>query len=142
MNKPFGNAKDFPDTEPMSNLPGEDGDAATQPAPLTASLPDGLGLELAPEDVTLYQVMGFAQRGGRVCPQPSKWLELHRLLQDHAHGKALPADPLIGSAWAATPPSAKRQCFHEQLEWADKNGCLGPVNDFLHGLRDSEWYAA
>lgn len=144
MTKSLGN-QDFPDTEPLSNLPGEEGEyAETQPQPLAAvpALPDGLSLELAPAEVTLYEVMRIARQDNRVCPQPTKWLELYRILQEHAAGAALPAEPLTGSAWASTPAMAKRQCFHEQLEWADKHHCLTPVHDWLKGLMPSEWHVA
>jgi hypothetical protein len=143
MTKSLGTpGQDFPDTEPLTH---ESEYAETQPQPLAAAtpaLPDGLSLELAPAEVTLYEVMRIARQDNRVCPQPTKWLELYRILQEHAKGAALPAEPLTGSGWASTPAMAKRQCFHEQLDWADKHHCLRPVHDWLQGLMPSEWHVA
>ncbi len=142
-----GNNQDFPDTEPIAAPMGSDEvfDAPTAPmglAPTAAplGLPDSL--ELAPIEVTLYEAMGLARKENRVCPQPSRWLEMYRILQEKAGLGALPSQPLVGSAWAATPPMAKRMAFHEQLEWAEKNHCLTPVYEFLKTLRDSDWYNA
>jgi len=53
-----------------------------------------------------------------------------------------PPEPLVGSAWASTPPLAKRMCFEQQLEWADRNKALQPAFEFLKELRESDWYAA
>jgi hypothetical protein len=156
MTKPlWGRPKDFPDTEPMSTLPrvppGEEGlYAETQPLPLMplaapAPAPRAFsdGLSLAPIEATLYEVLGVARKDNRVCPQPSRWLEFYRVLQDAVGlGRPLPAQPLVGSAWASTPPLAKRMAFHEQLEWADKNGCLQPAYEYLKSLRDADWYGA
>jgi len=148
MNKPpKGKSQDFPDTEPIIVPEASEPsfDSPTEPMGLMPSAaPRGLpdSLELAPIEVTLYEVMGIARKDNRVCPQPSRWLEMYRILQDKAGLHALPSQPLVGSAWAATPPMAKRMAFHEQLEWADKNHCLTPVHEFLKTLRDSDWYIA
>jgi hypothetical protein len=154
MTKPlWGRAKDFPDTEPMSTLPrippGEDSMYAdTEPMPLVLATTPGKapadrfgGLSLAPVEATLYDVQTFARKENRICPQPSRWLEFYRVLQDAVGlGAALPAQPLVGSAWAVTPPLAKRMAFHEQLEWADRNGCLQAAHEYLKSLRDADWY--
>ena len=145
MNKPFpGRGKDFPDTEPM--VRGDDADTDTQPTPLGDSspagraLPDDLGLELAPVGAGEYELMAEVRKDGRVCPQPTRWLEFYRVLQDAAQGKAMPAPPLTGSAWASNSPAAKRLCFTAQATWAVQNGCLLPAFEFLSKLPRSDWY--
>ena len=152
MNKPlFGGKKEshFADTEPASTMPMElatdDQYAATVPSPLSATpaaapkIPD-LGLSLAPVQAGESELMLEGRRDGRVCPMPTRWLEFYRVLQDNAQGAALPAPPLSGSAWAGTPPSAKRQCFVEQLEWTVKNDCVAPAFHFLEALPKNDWY--
>jgi hypothetical protein len=138
--------QDFPDTQPITvPMEFEDSmDAPTQPMGLMElPAPRGLdALELAPIEVTLYEVTGLTRRDNRVCPQPSRWLEMYRILQEQAGSGARPPDPVVGSAWASTPPLAKRMAFHQQLEWADRNNCLTPVHDYLKTLRDSDWYVA
>ena len=137
---------DFPDTQPIT-VPTEfedSLDAPTQPMGLM-ELPaiSGLdALELAPIEVTLYEVTGLARKGNRVCPLPTRWVEMYRILQEQPGRGALPAEPVVGSAWASTPPLAKRMVLYEQLEWADGNHCLTAVHEYLKTLRDSDWYVA
>ena len=147
-----GKPQSFPDTEPLSqpmHHAGDTFDAETVPQPLEplADAPSGkklslddLGsLALAPVEVTLYEALAEIRKDNRVCPQPTRWLEFYRVLQERGDGAAMPAEPLTGSAWAATPPLAKRMCFREQVEWADAHGCLAPAFEFLKSLPDTDW---
>lgn len=150
MQKPThsGPPSAFPETEPMSQFPAEaDTDprfAPTEPLPLAiarskpASALDELSL--APIEVSLYEVMAEIRKHNRVCPQPTRWLEFYRILQDAAAGARLPPPPLSGSAWAATPSLAKRMCLREQIEWAATRGCLQPAYEFIRALPDSDWH--
>jgi hypothetical protein len=144
MTKPKpGRHQDFPETEALPDDPS--GYAETQPLPLPepSQAPASLdNLSLAPLEMSLYETMALARKDNRVCPQPSRWLEFYRLLQDSAPGAARPPEPLVGSAWASTPPLAKRMCFEQQLEWADRNHALQPAYEFLRDLRESDWHAA
>jgi len=127
MNQKLANGpKDFPDTEPM--MPDT-------PAALDQ-------LSLAPVEATLYDVTALLRHGDRICPQPSRWLEFYRVLQEAAPGTERPPEPLVGSTWASSPPVAKRTCFQQQIEWADTHKVLQPAYDFLKSLRDSDWYVA
>ena len=148
MNKPTLGGKDFPDTEPLSMVPpGEEASYSdTQPAPLAGAkaaapvIPDSLGLELAPVGAGEYELMAEVRKDGRICPQPTRWLEFYRVLQDGAKGAALPPPPLTGSAWASNSPTSKRNCFAAQVEWAVKNDCMVPAYEFLSALPKSDWY--
>ncbi|MCG2593165.1 hypothetical protein LZ009_10265 [Ramlibacter sp. XY19] len=150
MNKPLWGRKpsQFADTEPASTMPmtlppGGDFDAPTEPMPLSARpTPPRTELSLAPVEAGEYELMAELRKDNRVCPQPTRWLEFFRLLQDHAGRQPLPSPPLTGSAWAATPPSAKRMCFREQAEWAVQNGCVAEACEFLAGLPKSDWLYA
>lgn len=147
MNKPLFGAKkesQFADTEPMNmSLASDDQYANTEPAPLARAaapaIPD-MGLSLAPVAAGDYELMAETRKEGRVCPQPTRWLEFYRVLQDNAKGVALPQPPLTGSAWASTPASAKRTAFMEQVEWAVKNGCITPAYEFLASLPKTDWH--
>ena len=127
---PSGEEAAFGDTEPMPL-------ASTPAAPL---VPDTLGLELAPAGGSEQDLMAEARKDGRVCPQPTRWLEFYRVLQDHARGAALPTPPLTGSAWAGNSPASKRIAFHAQIAWARDKGCVAPAYAFLSGLGNSDWY--
>jgi hypothetical protein len=140
----------FPDTEPMSQSMHHAGDTFyddTVPMPLepltetpAAKSYDRMGaLSLAPVEVTLYEALAEIRKDNRVCPLPTRWLEFHRLLLEEGDGSSLPPHPLTSSAWASTPPLAKRMCFRQQVEWADAHGCLAPAVEFLRSLPDTDW---
>lgn len=142
MNK-LGAGNDFPDTEPFSLVPHHDAD--TQPAPLEPSvaapkIPDTLGLELAPVGSNHEDLLVEIRKDGRICPQPTRWLEFYRVLQDNARGAALPEPPLTGSSWAASSPAAKRNTFQAQVDWVVAQGINAPAYEFLSGLTRSDWY--
>ena len=147
MNKSLWGRKpsQFADTEPASTMPmtlppGGDFDAPTEPMPLSARpKPE---LSLAPHEVGEYELMAELRKDGRVCPLPTRWLEFYRVLQVAAGNRPLPAPPLTGSAWAATPTSAKRMCMREQAEWAVQNGCVGEAYRFLEQLPKGDWFCA
>lgn len=157
MNKTLWGKKpaQFADTEPASTIPltlagDADFDAPTEPMPLLparaakpniADIPE-LSLSLAPQVAGEYELMAETRKENRVCPQPTRWLEFYRVLQDAAGKAQLPSPPLTGSAWAATPPSAKRMCFREQVEWAVKNGCTVEAYNFLEKLPKTDWLYA
>ena len=146
LKPPWGRPKDFNDTEPMSTLPmvppGEESAYAdTAPVPLVnvlAAAPPALAL--APQEVTLYDLMAEIRKDNRVCPLPTRWLEFYRVLEETSGRDSLPAPPLVGSAWAATPALAKRMCFREQIEWTAQNNCMNAAYRFLQGLRENDWH--
>ena len=157
MNKPLWGKKppQFADTEPASTAPltlatDADFDAPTEAMPLSpakpakpsiADIPE-LNLSLAPQQADEYELMAELSKEDRVCPHPTRWLEFYRILENAAGSEKLPSPPLTGSAWAATPPSAKRMCFREQAEWAVKHGCLPQAYEFLQKLPKSDWLYA
>ena len=138
----------FPDTEPLSqpmHHSGDTSDAPTVPQPLEplahlpTDRPGGAPSRSPASAFTLQEALAEIRKDNRISPLPTRWLEFYRLLRQEGDGSPLPAEPLIGSAWAATPPLAKRMCFREQVEWADAHGCLGPAVIFLKSLPESDW---
>lgn len=129
----------------MKKSPGEDpAFANTEPLPLPGARPaastEPLGLSLAPLEVSLYEVLADIRKNNRVCPLPTRWLEFYRLLESMAGGSPLPPAPLVGSAWAASAPLAKRNCLREQVDWAEAHKGLNAAHEFLSGLSDADWY--
>jgi hypothetical protein len=144
MNKFWGTSRDSGDTEP-STLPmvppgDEAAYAPTEPQALANVRPPVETLSLAPLQITLYDLMAEIRKDNRVCPQPTRWLEFYRLLEEAAGGARLPSPPLVGSAWASTPSIAKRMCFREQVEWTASHRCMNMAHQFLKSLKDSEWH--
>lgn len=140
----------FADTEP-SSMPmrlggGDPRYAPTMPAALAKKLPVARAVEAGEAAVrkppALDEVLQEARRGNRVCPQPESWHALFEILQRHAAVKQLklPASPLTGKSWKATPSLAKRMCLREQVEWAAAHGCLTPLYDGLKSIPDTDWH--
>jgi hypothetical protein len=118
----------FAATQPMGALP-----AGSQPAPMPAPA----------RAITLDEVMLLARRKNRACPVPAKWAEFHKLLPARGADKArpLPAPaPVDGGAWNVTSDMQKRLRLRDQIEWAEREGALGPVGEFLAGLTDEDWH--
>lgn len=131
----------FADTVPMIPPGQESGYLETVPLPLANVRPAApASAALAPAAVTLEDLLNEARRHNRVCPQPTRWLEFYRLIEQLGGGGRLPAPPLTGSAWAATPAIAKRMCFREQLEWAAAHNCLNAAYQYLKGLPEADWH--
>jgi hypothetical protein len=63
----------------------------------------------------------------------------HDRLPSDAHG-ARPPPPLVGAAWAATPPLSKRMCLRDQVEWADAHGCLDAIYALLKDVPEDQWH--
>jgi hypothetical protein len=144
MNKLWGRTKEPSDTEPATLPMVPPGDesayAATEPQALANVRPAPEVLSLAPLEITLYDLMAEIRKDNRVCPQPTRWLEFYRLLEEAAGGARLPSPPLVGSAWAATPSIAKRMCFREQVEWTASHRCMNMAHLFLQSLKETDWH--
>ncbi|MES2938447.1 MAG: hypothetical protein V4864_12245 [Pseudomonadota bacterium] len=122
------------------------------PAPVAVELGQNTGWELwtqalasrdaLPPEAGLEAVLGEIRRDNRVCPQPPRWVELYKLLLQHAARteSGLPPRLLAGPAWSTSSSLDKRLCLRQQLEWAHLQGCLAPVAAFLRGLPDTGWY--
>lgn len=77
----------------------------------------------------------------RVCPLPSQWDELWRMLLASCPDESeqqLPT-PLILGGWWSTTDEQKRSRLLEHLNWAERLNILAEVGKFLRRLRDDEW---
>jgi hypothetical protein len=92
--------------------------------------------------IALDQVWAEAQKNRRVCPQPRKWQELYEMLPNKRRlGNGWePSVPLILAAWWTTPALAKMLRLREHVEWAEKQGCLEAVFNYLAALQENEWH--
>lgn len=132
-------AETAPLTTPMQLTPQERGWARTEPAGTQPRLP---ATRRNTQPVfTLEGAMLVARRNNRVCPRPDRWNALSALLPPRrtARGEQPPPAPATGAAWAVTPSLTKRLVFREQIEWAEREGVLEAVLDFLQNLREDEW---
>jgi hypothetical protein len=91
--------------------------------------------------VTLEAALRLSRRNGRICPRPPHWEQFAALLTPRKtlQGVQQPPAALVGPAWKATPERAKRNCFREQVEWAERVGKLKEVMDFMTALPEEDW---
>jgi hypothetical protein len=91
---------------------------------------------------TLESLWRFCQENGRVVPTPTRWNELFEMLPNKertSSGGWSPSLPLILAAWHHTNALEKMLRLKEHLEYADKNGVLSAVSDFLRSLPETDW---
>ena len=115
--------------------------AATKPMGLPTTRDSDPPPPPAAAGVSFDVVMLEARKLNRVCPRPRRWQQLYEMLPGRkvVNGEQHPPPPILGPAWGAVPPLAKRLCFREHLEWADSHGELTPVFGFLKSLTEEEW---
>jgi hypothetical protein len=90
---------------------------------------------------TLESAMLVARRNNRVCPRPERWQELFALLppRQTRRGVQQPPAPIVGAAWAVTPPLTRRLAFREHIEWAEREGVLENVMAFMQSMPEGDW---
>ena len=134
-------AETAPMTKPPPQLsPEELAWASTVPAGATARPLPATRREQQPL-FTLEGAMLVARRNNRVCPRPDAWNALSELLPPRRSLRGLqkPPAPATGAAWAITPPLTKRLCFREQVEWAEREGVLESIMDFMQAMSEDQW---
>lgn len=92
--------------------------------------------------LSLDEVLQEARKNGGICPQPLKWHELYELLPNRVPkgGGWEPPVPLILAAWDETPGMMKTLRLEEHVRWAEKEGVLEKVHDFLKHLQPDDWF--
>ena len=72
---------------------------------------------------------------------PVHWDRLYQLLPNRTdpRGHRVLPNPLILGGWMASD-SEKRERLRVHLAWAEKEGVLVEVNDFLSTLSEEQWY--
>jgi hypothetical protein len=51
-----------------------------------------------------------------------------------------PPLPLILAAWWDSPAISKQLRLAEHIHWAERNGCLDEISNYLHSLREEDWF--
>ena len=102
---------------------------------------DGREPELRPPSYSFEEVVNESRKGNRMCPRPRRWHELFLQMSLWAKtGAGLPAPPPNGQVWRTSPALAKRMMFRDHLEWAQANGCLPQVMQFMQAMPEEHWY--
>ena len=92
-------------------------------------------------DVT-KALVSYCQEQNRICPLPQQWNRLWELLPNRSRKGAgwLPALPLILAAWDIASDDEKQRRLEYHIDWAAEYNALDAVVQFLHGLREDEWF--
>lgn len=91
---------------------------------------------------TLESLWAFCTQDGRLVPMPPQWAQLYERLRNTRQrptGGREPALPLILAAWHHSSDREKRERLREHLEWAEQQGQLAEIGEFLRALGDPEW---
>ena len=92
-----------------------------------------------PED--LASLWAYCTQKERVIPRD--WNKLYKMLANSRQlpsGGWEPALPLILAAWHETDADQKQQRFREHSEWADDQGQLFEVGQYLRSLDEHDWF--
>jgi hypothetical protein len=91
---------------------------------------------------SIKSLVAYCRENKRVCPMPSLWNELWKMLPNRTRvGNGWqPALPLILAAWHDTPALLKTLRLTEHIEWAAQHGALEMVARFLRELREEDWH--
>ena len=90
----------------------------------------------------LKSLIEYVQSEGRVCPMPTLWNELWKILPDSWQkdtGGWEPPLPLILAAWYDTSVNDKRERLKLHIEYAVKKGVLDKIDKFLRELKPDQW---
>lgn len=83
-------------------------------------------------------LMVKARQNNRVCPRPSKWLQLYDALEGERY-EDLPPPPVQPWLWKTLSSLQKRLRFREHVEWAERHGRLEPLARYMDQLAEDDW---
>jgi len=90
----------------------------------------------------LKSLIDYVQSEGRVCPIPTFWNDMWKMLPERRqkdNGGWNPSLPLILAAWGDTTAAEKRDRLKLHIEYADSKGVLDKIDKFLRGLKSDQW---
>ena len=96
---------------------------------------------LADQSEDLASLWAYCTQKERVIPRD--WNKLYKMLANSRQlpsGGWEPALPLILAAWHETDADQKQQRFREHLEWANDQGQLFEVGQYLRSLDEHDWF--
>jgi len=91
---------------------------------------------------TLETLRQYCSANERVVPMPQEWSDLYKMLHNTVQrpsGGWTPPLPLILAAWGASG-EAKKERLTEHLQWAENEGQLDEISEFLRSLPEDKWF--
>ena len=91
---------------------------------------------------TAQSLIAYCREHERVCPLPTRWVQLWELLPDRVQVGAgwQPALPLILGGWHHSSDDSKKMRLSEHIEWAERHDGLAAVAAFLRNLAETDWH--
>ncbi|HUI71250.1 MAG TPA: hypothetical protein VL354_12090 [Spirochaetia bacterium] len=89
----------------------------------------------------LDDLLEMADANARICPVPSPWEELWRLLpeKNQVGGTWIPRPPPIVGDWWVMSREEKRERFRAHLRYATAKGVAHAAGLLLSSLKEDEW---
>jgi hypothetical protein len=84
----------------------------------------------------LDALLKYVRENNRVCPMPKYWLQMYEKLPHRDSNE--PAVPLILGGWDS-PALFKMLRLEEHIRYADTQGVLREVDQYLRGLEERAW---
>jgi hypothetical protein len=91
---------------------------------------------------TLDSIKEYCSENNRAVPMPQQWNHLFGMLKNKRRrpsGGWEPSLPLILGAWEHSMPIEKVLRFHDHLAWADKQGQIEEIGEYLRSLTEDQW---
>jgi hypothetical protein len=85
------------------------------------------------------ELIKYCRQDGRICPNTFK--ELYELLPNKINGPQgwQPSAPLILAAWWEATDLMKILRVEERIIWADEQGSIAVVDNFLRSFKEEDW---
>ncbi len=97
---------------------------------------------MSEDSETFDSLWAYCTTNRRLVPMPTPWNEVFRMLKNTRQkpsGGWEPPLPLILGAWQHSMPIEKQLRFQEHLRWAESQGQLEEIRDFLRSLPEDKW---
>jgi len=93
-------------------------------------------------DDTAESLIAYCTQSGRICPMPSQWNELWKMLpgRERIDNGWQPPLPLILGAWHYASPQEKASRLREHIVWASEHDALTLISTFLRDLPEQKWF--
>lgn len=91
--------------------------------------------------ITFESVWDYCQQNNRAIPKD--WNGFYQRLKNKRQkpsGGWEPPLPLILAAWDSSMPIEKVMRFREHIEWAEKQGQLDEILNYLKSLSEDDWF--
>lgn len=87
-------------------------------------------------------LIAYSREQKCVCPLPSYWNAMYKLLPSKVGPKEIKKCPvpLILASWDEASPLLKMIRLEEQIKWASENGNFDKVSVYLRGLLEEQWF--